>query len=106
MPFRPDLLHAGSASRFFFLRLPVNIQLSKILECLGTHSTALSHGPEKLRRKPSQLFEDFLLLSSRRLVGLGRVELPTSPLSGVRSNQLSYRPRELVELIGIEPTTS
>ncbi len=27
-----------------------------------------------------------------RLVGLGRVELPTSPLSGVRSNQLSYRP--------------
>ena len=27
-----------------------------------------------------------------RLVGLGRVELPTSRLSGVRSNQLSYRP--------------
>jgi hypothetical protein len=27
-----------------------------------------------------------------RVVGLGRVELPTSPLSGVRSNQLSYRP--------------
>jgi hypothetical protein len=28
----------------------------------------------------------------RRLVGLGRFELPTSPLSGVRSDQLSYRP--------------
>jgi hypothetical protein len=28
-----------------------------------------------------------------KLVGLGRLELPTSPLSGVRSNQLSYRPR-------------
>ena len=27
-----------------------------------------------------------------RVVGLGRFELPTSPLSGVRSNQLSYRP--------------
>ena len=27
-----------------------------------------------------------------KLVGLGRLELPTSPLSGVRSNQLSYRP--------------
>src|SRR5207248_11025666 len=27
-----------------------------------------------------------------RLVGLGRVELPTSPLSGVRSSHLSYRP--------------
>jgi hypothetical protein len=28
----------------------------------------------------------------KEMVGLGRVELPTSPLSGVRSNQLSYRP--------------
>ncbi len=25
-------------------------------------------------------------------MGLGRVELPTSPLSGVRSSHLSYRP--------------
>ena len=32
--------------------------------------------------------------SSAQLVGLGRFELPTSRLSGVRSNQLSYRPRE------------
>jgi hypothetical protein len=30
--------------------------------------------------------------SSAKMVGLGRLELPTSPLSGVRSNQLSYRP--------------
>ena len=29
------------------------------------------------------------------MVGLGRVELPTSRLSGVRSNQLSYRPMSL-----------
>ena len=44
----------------------------------------------------------FLLVSSvnefdppesiRYVVGLGRIELPTSRLSGVRSNQLSYRP--------------
>ena len=27
-----------------------------------------------------------------KMVGLGRFELPTSRLSGVRSNQLSYRP--------------
>src|ERR1700739_57913 len=33
-----------------------------------------------------------LSYSPVRMVGLGRVELPTSPLSGVRSNQLSYRP--------------
>ena len=32
------------------------------------------------------------------LVGLGRLELPTSPLSGVRSNQLSYRPVNCVIL--------
>ena len=31
-------------------------------------------------------------LTAPYLVGLGRFELPTSPLSGVRSNQLSYRP--------------
>ena len=29
---------------------------------------------------------------TQELVGLGRLELPTSPLSGVRSNQLSYKP--------------
>ena len=29
---------------------------------------------------------------SGHLVGLGRLERPTSPLSGVRSNHLSYRP--------------
>ncbi len=51
------------------------------------------------------------------LVGLGRIELPTSPLSGVRSSRLSYRPKTfaklilfswlcLVELVGIEPATS
>ena len=30
--------------------------------------------------------------SSTIMVGLGRLERPTSPLSGVRSNHLSYRP--------------
>ncbi len=27
------------------------------------------------------------------MVGLGRLELPTSPLSGARSSHLSYRPK-------------
>ena len=31
-------------------------------------------------------------VGGRRLVGLGRLELPTSPLSGARSSHLSYRP--------------
>jgi hypothetical protein len=38
------------------------------------------------------------LTTPRQLVGLGRFELPTSPLSGVRSNQLSYRPNRLSQL--------
>ena len=33
------------------------------------------------------------------MVGLGRFELPTSPLSGVRSNQLSYRPAVYYSMI-------
>ena len=33
-----------------------------------------------------------------RMVGPGRFELPTSPLSGVRSNQLSYRPSVFLTL--------
>ena len=36
------------------------------------------------------------------LVGLGRFELPTSPLSGVRSNQLSYRPIESVYTLQLQ----
>ena len=34
----------------------------------------------------------FAALRERRLVGLGRFELPTSRLSSARSNQLSYKP--------------
>ncbi|KKK73612.1 hypothetical protein LCGC14_2892090 [marine sediment metagenome] len=47
----------------------------------------LSYGPDKT-------------FTPRQLVGLGRFELPTSPLSGVRSNQLSYRPNYLGLLPG------
>ena len=36
--------------------------------------------------------QERVYLIPSELVGLGRFELPTSPLSGVRSNQLSYRP--------------
>ena len=44
----------------------------------------LSYGPDR---------PDAHAASLCHLVGLGRFERPTSPLSGVRSNQLSYRPR-------------
>jgi hypothetical protein len=52
----------------------------------------LSYGPlwrAGLRaRKPSRI---------QKMVGLGRLERPTSPLSGVRSNHLSYRPVPLAQ---------
>ena len=35
--------------------------------------------------------------AAEELVGLGRLELPTSPLSGVRSSHLSYRPNGIAE---------
>ena len=45
----------------------------------------------------SQLsYSPMIRVSAAEMVGLGRFELPTSPLSGVRSNQLSYRPKARV----------
>ena len=38
-----------------------------------------------------------------RMVGLGRLELPTSPLSGVRSSHLSYRPNVLAGITLTRP---
>ncbi len=51
----------------------------------------------QLSYSPMTLFNGFAVKyfggsSLPNMVGLGRLELPTSPLSGVRSNQLSYRP--------------
>ena len=46
----------------------------------------LSYGPVRLNLVSLDASTQF------DVVGLGGVEPPTSPLSGVRSNQLSYRP--------------
>jgi len=40
------------------------------------------------------------------MVGLGRLELPTSPLSGARSSHLSYRPIALADNAFPAPSTS
>ena len=37
------------------------------------------------------------------MVGLGRIELPTSRLSGARSNHLSYRPHQLEVALHPDP---
>ena len=46
----------------------------------------LSYTPDSKPTVPAPILSPVLM------VGLGRFELPTSRLSGVRSNQLSYRP--------------
>ena len=54
----------------------------------------LSYGPVRGRRTDDGGQKEFCRLSSvvQQLVGLGRLELPTSRLSSARSNQLSYKP--------------
>ena len=57
--------------------------------------------PTSYRTAPPRVNKHFKSESSKsnlKLVGLGRVELPTSRLSGVRSNQLSYRPMSLLRV--------
>jgi hypothetical protein len=51
----------------------------------------LSYGPVRLL-DPSPGRRLARCRPKLNMVGLGGVEPPTSPLSGVRSNQLSYRP--------------
>ena len=54
----------------------------------------MSYGPLSLSAPLRSRLGPFFLTSAFRtfLVGLGGLEPPTSPLSGVRSNQLSYKP--------------
>ena len=99
------------------LVLPINIQLSKIkgcssearrrnplgfdswiLELWNSRNTEYEEWPQPTHSVHSwnSLYSwypfVFHVALRTRLVGLGRIELPTSPLSGVRSSQLSYRP--------------
>ncbi len=46
-----------------------------------------------------------LLRNNKKIMGLNGLEPSTSRLSGVRSNQLSYRPI-MERVMGIEPTTT
>ncbi len=55
----------------------------------------LSYSPVCVTPKPS----------GDDLVGLGGFEPPTSPLSGVRSNQLSYRPNDRRQFVAVTSKT-
>ena len=80
-----------AASFFAFLRLGIHthalssltIKFTLDTECLRTSLCVLPVYIQLSKIAPP---------SRGALVGLGRVELPTSPLSGVRSSHLSYRP--------------
>jgi hypothetical protein len=63
------------------LLLPVNIQMSKIIDS------------QSYRYELDESNSYGYLCFPYELVGLDRIELSTSPLSGVRSSQLSYRPK-------------
>ena len=58
----------------------------------------LSYGPESEVRWVSAF-----LANAQGVVGPGRLELPTSRLSGVRSNQLSYGPSAKTLGLAIAP---
>ena len=57
---------------------------------------------------PAELWPQIsFTIPGKQLVGLGGFEPPTSPLSGVRSNQLSYRPNvcmHQVTCVGVPST--
>jgi hypothetical protein len=78
----PQLLLPGRPFKFGFA------EFAYALERVGGADRDRTGDPLLAKQVLSQLSYSPLTL----MVGLGRFELPTSPLSGVRSNQLSYRP--------------
>ena len=67
--------------------MPVNIQLSKI-----SIASAISYIPAQQTADYCDTHDETSAVHDSVLVGLGGIEPPTSPLSGVRSSHLSYRP--------------
>ena len=87
---RPRRCSAGAARtnrRLNFWFLPLRFTFS-----CQTRSTAPGGGPRPGRAAGASALAAAAGPGRKELVGLGRIELPTSPLSGVRSSQLSYRP--------------
>ena len=81
-----------------------------LFTCTYLRICRYAHGDETsppnivfLSRKIVGTISSTFVSPKKFVVGLGRLELPTSRLSGERSNQLSYRPM-LAGAVGFEPT--
>ena len=61
-------------------------------QTLATSLVFKEHGPATM---PPRFKSSCVCADHPGMVGLGGLEPPTSPLSGVRSNHLSYRPKSL-----------
>ncbi len=78
----------------------------------SSYGGSILNAPQRIRTSDPQLRRLLLYPAELRaqvtkLMGLSGLEPPTSRLSGVRSNQLSYRPIIVMERVkGIEPSTS
>ena len=70
-----------------------------LLSLLFSFQGANSAKPSSLRRQPPLKFSLPTFLFTRKLVGLRGLEPPTSRLSGVRSNHLSYKPMKFVATV-------
>ena len=82
---------------------------SRVSSCgLWPGTTAFFRGKARWREVDPRPMSAAATQHREKVVGLGGLEPPASPLSGVRSNHLSYRPNvvaSVVEPVGIEPTT-
>lgn len=76
---------------------------------LAKHALSqLSYGPvQTAQNTRTQLFSTFSFRTAVwiHMVGLGRLELPTSRLSSARSNQLSYKPQALASSLLLTPAS-
>ena len=90
MPQRFEWVHGHSHENWRSPRFQAQVAVAMPLRTwdrFGGRDRARTGDPLLAKQVLSQLS-----YSPPILVGLGRIELPTSPLSGVRSSQLSYRP--------------
>ena len=95
--FRPGQAHAWIAITIIIVSGTIHASVKERVGLWGCHVVEVI-GFEPMtpclqgRCSPTELHPHSWRLAANLMVGLGRLELPTSRLSGVRSSHLSYRP--------------